>query len=41
VVDQVRKVPARVDKKTEFAQLRDENSMVKKIVDTFDADLLD
>lgn len=41
VLDKVRKVPARVDKKTQFSQLVEENSIVKKIVDTFDAELID
>ncbi len=41
VLDKVRKVPARVDKKTQFLQLIEENSIVKKIVDTFDAELID
>ena len=40
-LDKIRKVPAPIDKKTEFAQLIKENSTVKKIVDTFDAELVD
>ncbi len=41
ILDKVRKVPAHVDKKTQFSQLIQENSIVKKIVDTFDAELID
>ncbi|NOY58233.1 MAG: hypothetical protein GXO75_04765, partial [Calditrichaeota bacterium] len=41
VLDKVRKTPARVDKKTQFSQLVEENSIVKKIVETFDAELID
>lgn len=41
VLDKVRKSPARVDKKAQFSQLIEENSIVKKIVDTFDAELID
>jgi DNA polymerase III subunit gamma/tau len=40
-LNKLKKVPTTVDKKTEFAQLVKENSTVKKIVDTFDAELID
>lgn len=40
-VDNLRKIPAPKDKKSEFEQLLKENSAVKKIVETFDAELVD
>jgi DNA polymerase-3 subunit gamma/tau len=40
ILDKVRKVPARVDKKTVFETLVKENDMVKTIVETFDGELI-
>ena len=41
VLENVRKIPTPVDKKTEFAKLVEENSTIKKIVDTFDAEFVE
>ena len=40
VLEKVRKIPARVDKKTAFETLVKENEIVKTIVDTFDGELI-
>ncbi len=40
ILDKIRKVPARVDKKTAFETLVKENEIVKTIVDTFDGELI-
>jgi hypothetical protein len=37
---EVRKVPVRVDKKTEFQKLEQEDDIVKQIVDKFDAEFI-
>ena len=39
-LDKVRKMPARVDKKTEFAKLEKEDEIVKEIVEKFDAEFI-
>ncbi len=39
-LDEVRKVPLRVDKRTEFEKLEQEDEIVKQIVDKFDAEFI-
>ncbi len=39
-LDNIRKVPTRVDKRTAFETLVKENEIVKTIVDTFDGELI-
>jgi DNA polymerase-3 subunit gamma/tau len=40
ILDQIRKVPARTDKKTDFETLVEKDEVVRKIVDTFDAEFI-
>lgn len=39
-LEKVRKMPGRIDRESEFAKLKQENEIVKEIVDKFDADFI-
>ena len=40
ILEQVRKIPAPIDKKTEYEKLLQDQGAVRRIVDTFDAEFI-